>query len=331
MNLTDLLSAIDKQRNIKPSTLKAYGNNIKKLTKDITGKEYSSINYLKDFKKIKDFLNKKTISTRKNYIATILVMLRAVNKDDKLDKLIDKYSEYLMDVNSEYEDKIKNQDKDQKTSDNWMDLKELRKTALKYYTKKIRDKGINKKTKTKLSKKEYKILQAYLLVCLYLLSPDLPPRRNEYAEMKIIKSNDYAKLSDEEKEKYNFLWIKSRNNKKFIYNNQKNNKKTEVNIPSAVNSVINLYLKYHNNENFLINARGEQMKSNSLTKLLHKIFEKATGKHISSTMLRKIYVSHKFDLPKLKELEETNKKMGHTSTTMMKNYYKSDNEEKKSK
>ena len=330
MNLTDLLNAIEKQRNIKPSTLKAYSNNIKKLTKDITSKEFSSINYLKDFKKIKDFLNKKTISTRKNYIATILVMLRAVNKDDKLDKLIDQYSDYLMDVNGEYEDKIKNQEKDQKTSENWMDLQDLRKKALKYYTKKIRDKGINKKTKTKLSKKEKKILQAYLLVSLYLLDPNVPPRRNEYAGMKIIKSEDYAKLSDKEKNKFNWLWIKSRNRKKFIYNNQKNNKKNEVPITSSVNSVINLYLKYHDGEDFLLNSKNEAMKSNNLTKLLHKIFEKATGKHISSTMLRKIYVSHKFDLPKLKELEETNKKMGHTSTTMMKNYYKTDNEKKKS-
>lgn len=330
MNLTDLINAIEKQRNIKKSTLKAYENNIRKLTKDITDKEYTSINYLKDFKKIKNFLDKKTISTRKNYIATILVMLRAVNKDDKLDKLIDKYSDYLMDVNDEYENKIKNQQKTQKTSENWMELQDLRKKALKYYTKKIREKGINKKTKTKLSKKEQKILQAYLLVSLYLLDPNVPPRRNEYAGMKIIKSSDYDKLPESEKNKYNWLVIRSRNKKKFVYNNQKNNKKNEVPITSSVNSVINLYLKYHTGEDFLLNTRGEPMKSNNLTKLLHKIFEKATGKHISSTMLRKIYVSHKFDLPKLKELEETNKKMGHTSTTMMKNYYKSDSNEKKS-
>ena len=324
MNLTDLLNAIKKQRNIKETTLKAYEANIKKLTKDITDKEFSSINYLKDFKKIKSFLDKKTISTKKNYIATILVMLKAVNKNDKLDKTIDKYSDYLADVNSEYDDKIKNQVKDQKTSENWMELKELRSKALKYYTKKIRDKGIHKKTKTKLSKKEYKILQAYLLVSLYLLSPDLPPRRNIYASVKIIKSEDFAKLSDKEKDKHNWLVIKSRNRKKFVYNLQKNNTKTEINIPSSVNSVINLYLKYHDNENFLINSKGDQMKSNNLTKLLHKIFEKSTGKHISSTMLRKIFVSHKFNLPKLKELEETNKKMGHNKETMMKNYYKSE-------
>ena len=72
------------------------------------------------------------------------------------------------------------------------------------------------------------------------------------------------------------------------------------------------------------------MKSNNLTKLLHRIFEKSTGKHISSTMLRKIYVSHTFDLPKLKKLEQVNEKMGHTSQTMMKNYYKTNEKEKKS-
>ena len=125
MNLTELLNAIEKQRNIKASTLKAYKNNINKLTKDITNKEFTSVTYLKDFNKIKNYLDKKTISTRKNYIATILVMLRAMD-NDKLDKLIEKYTDYLMEVNSEYEDKIKNQEKAQKTSENWMDLLDIR-------------------------------------------------------------------------------------------------------------------------------------------------------------------------------------------------------------
>ena len=325
-----LIELIDEKRNVKASTLRAYKATIKKLTKDATDKEFKNVDFLKKFTKIKKLLEEKKLSTRKNYIATILVMLRAY--DDKYEKLIEKYTDYLNDISDKYNSEQDKQTKSIKEKENWVDMSELKTKVLKYYMKKIRANGINRKSKKVLSKKEKRILKSYLVASLYLLDPNNhPPRRNIYATLKIIKAEDYNKLTDKEKKEHNWLWLKSRNNKKFIFNQQKNKTENEIKLSPAINSVVNLYLKYHDSDDFLLDSKNKQMSSNSLTKFLTSMFKQAIGKKISSTMLRKIYVSSKFDLPALKEMKDTAKKMGNTVPIQMKHYYKSDKEEKKDK
>jgi hypothetical protein len=59
---------------------------------------------------------------------------------------------------------------------------------------------------------------------------------------------------------------------------------------------------------FLVNADGSALASvNSITRILNKVF----GKHIGSSMLRHIYITHKYGDTK-KEMEKDAAAMGHT-------------------
>jgi len=67
----------------------------------------------------------------------------------------------------------------------------------------------------------------------------------------------------------------------------------EIKVGKKLNTVLNVWLKYNKSKHLILNANGDQITPNSLTKLLIKIFE-PSGKKISSSMLRSIYISEKF-------------------------------------
>ena len=80
---------------------------------------------------------------------------------------------------------------------------------------------------------------------------------------------EYKKLPEKIKQSGNWMVIKSRNIKHFYLNDTKDKKDIIIKLSPAINSVMNLYLKYHDNREWLLyNSRGAKMNSNSLTKFL---------------------------------------------------------------
>ena len=73
---------------------------------------------------------------------------------------------------------------------------------------------------------------------------------------------------------------------------------------------MNIWLKYNESPYLILNSKGEKITTNSLTKLLTKIFE-PTGKNISSSMLRHIFITEKFP-PQTEEKIELADKMLHS-------------------
>ncbi len=314
-----LEQAIKSQRNISARSLSTYLRNLrllnKKLTKNINV-SFENLDFLKDFKTVKNELEQKTPSTRKNVLASILVGLKALKYPEKV---IEKYSKYLFDVALDYDNKMKEQKKNFKQSENWTTMKGLQ-DVLNYYASKLRRKGYIKKTK--LTTKEKDNLQRYLVLSLYLIDPKNPPRRLDYADMKIIRSDENVPNN-----KLNYLKIYSRNKKEFIFNKYKTSKKYGkqiIPLSSKLNSVVNLYLKFNPDSEYLLqNARGSKMSENSLGKYITKIFQDRIGKKISANMIRHIFLSEEYkDVPKLKELESMSEKMGHSVSEAMKTYVK---------
>ena len=60
-----------------------------------------------------------------------------------------------------------------------------------------------------------------------------------------------------------------------------------------LNSVVNLWRNFNKTEHLLIDTRGNKMTTNGLTKFLYQTFE-PTGKRISSSMIRHIYLTEKY-------------------------------------
>ena len=78
-----------------------------------------------------------------------------------------------------------------------VDGKELHKIRQKYENN-IKHIGYTQKTKELKKKKHLDLLQKYLVSALYTL---MQPRRNAFANMKVISSKEYNKLSEDDKNK----------------------------------------------------------------------------------------------------------------------------------
>ena len=86
-------------RSLSANSVRIYTSNLKKMAKLITGDPYENMEFCKEFGKITEYLNTKTIATRRNYIATIIVGC-SPEKRDKIDAgfedIIKKYKTWLI-------------------------------------------------------------------------------------------------------------------------------------------------------------------------------------------------------------------------------------------
>tara|TARA_R100000734_G_scaffold18264_1_gene15020 strand:+ start:817 stop:1740 length:924 start_codon:yes stop_codon:yes gene_type:complete len=297
MNVAEL---IKKERSsLSPSSLKAYLISLKKLNNN---KEIENLNYLKDDKAVFDKIDKLALSTKRSYLTAILVVLGAYKKEE-FNSVLEKYRKRLQDLNNEYNEKISSHEKTDKQSKNWVSLKQLNKVR-NFYKKELEEKGILKKEN--LNKKEFDLLQKYLVSSLYTLQP---PIRLDYGNMEVISN----KKDDDGKK--NFLLNKGRNKKTFIFNDFKNKKsmgKREIEINSKLNTVINLWLKHNKSKNFLLNSKNEIMNENALSKYIKKVFE-PTKKDITLNLLRHIYISENIDLEAMKKQKKLAEEMLHSA------------------
>lgn len=311
--MMDLKSLILSRRDIKEKSVQAYLIILKKLNND---KDIESLDYLNDTDTIIKKISEKKLTTQRNYVSAVLTALTCRKDVDDNDEIMMIYKDHLNNLNIEYDKFIESHEKTQSQVDNWCSLAEL-KSIRTNYKKRIRnEKYIKKET---LTPNEKELLSNYMIVSLYTL---LPPVRVDYAPMQIIKD-----ILDDDGET-NYLYIKSRNNKEFILNEYKTSKKYGkkiIEIPSELNSVINLYLKFHKlNNSFLFNSKGNYMTAVDLTKQIPKAFGEYSNKHIHLNLLRHIYISENVELPdieKIKKEKDLADTMCHSVATQ-KTYYK---------
>ena len=306
--ITDKINA---KRDIKKSTLNNYLRNIRLLAQRTTGKEFKNIDFLKDYTKVKKELKNISLSTQKTYLASIIVVMDALDANETL---LNKYKVLLQDTKSVYNEDLKGREKTAKESGQWVNIKDLEK-VLKKLGKEVRERNIGKKET--LTRSDMKLLQKLVVASLYLLDND--PRRNVYATMDIIKS------TDDIEEGKNYLVVKGRNKKWFMIQDQKSKKfkgPQKIPVNTKLNKILNLWLKYNTSKHLILNSKGNKMNTNQLTKYLNTIFS-GTGKKISTTMIRKIFLSNEFGAT-LTRMEKTAENMGHTTKTAQKNYIKKD-------
>ena len=283
----DLISKIKASRSIKDNSLKSYITSLKRLNDN---KEIENLDFLNDTGKILKKMDDLALTTKKNRLTAIIVALKAFTpKDAEESKELKFYRDKLDEFTKEYLEDIQKNQKSEKEKKNWSSLSELKK-VMNGYKRDIQERGILKKDK--LTSREFYLLQNYLITALYLL---LPPLRLDYI-MKIITDIKDAK------EDKNYLLNKSRNKKIFIireFKNVKTHGEQIIEVPKALNTIINNWLKYNKTDSFLLNNRGGAMTSNGLGKAITKAF-KPSGKDLNLGMLRKIWVSENTDSEAIK-------------------------------
>ena len=282
---------INKKRNVKSTTLNAYLLNLNKLLKlgDLTPSTENLDKLLENSDNVMDLLEGKKASTLRNYLASIVVYL---SLDEKNLELVKTYRTLMDTYQKQNNQSYAGNKKSEKQKENWTTISELQKVLGNYKKQLDRDGSLKK---DELSKKEFDLLQKWLVGSLYIADESNPPLRNDYI-MDIMSSKDYDRLDIETKQKNNYLVVKNKSNKMFSLGEYKTSQKygvKEIKVGKKLNTVLNVWLKYNKSKHLILNANGDQITPNSLTKLLIKIFE-PSGKKISSSMLRSIYISEKF-------------------------------------
>jgi hypothetical protein len=281
---------------ISESSKKLYSHNLKKLN---DGNEIKNLNFLKKTELIEEKLNKLKNNTKRSYLIAIVSVLKG---RDKFKKTKDFYYEKMMEMNKTLTD---NTDKTQKEENNWLNQDEVNEKFNDLY--KIVDQIGNKR---KLKVGQYDKLLDCLILGLYVT---MPPRRNlDYVKMVVGEDGDDKELNYY----HNGVMYFNRYKTSKTYNQQ------TAEVPDKLMKVIKLYMKFKPKDTnwFLINNKGNNIDTSvEMTRRLQNIF----GRKISSSMLRKIYLTDKYS-DNAEGLKQDASKMATSVNTINNNYIKAD-------
>ena len=226
--------------------------------------------------------------------------------------MIEEYSSLRDKLNTKYEEEQKSGVISDKQKTNFASMEEINKLLSELKT----EISVLKKKNT-LTQRDKSTIRAWILFNMLIRIPT----RNDASNMLYITQRAYKNLSQNDKEQHNYL-VNERNNMKFIYNVYKTSKKYGENIipvPADLKPMLRTYLKlmdYKTGDNIF------DMSRNAISQLLSKTSKRIIDKSISSTLIRKIYLSDKYGDVK-EEMEKDAKMMGHSKATQQAVYTKS--------
>jgi len=316
MNLEEIIKK--NKENASQTSINTCIANLKILHNLIVGnKEIKNLDFLKDYDKVLEVLNKKANTTLKNYLVAVVV---AIQKDKKFESVIEKYNSKIKELQGEVMDNYEDQKKSQSQNSNWVEYPEILKLLkqLKKDTKPYLEADPNK-----LTNKQKILIQQYLLLYLYS-GVAFPVLRNDFADMKVL-SKDIKTDPDK-----NYL-ILNKNTSLFKLNEYKTKKYNGEQIikfsDKVLKKLIQDWLDITNSEYLLINVKDKSpMSANGITKNLNSLFETYKNKKVSSSLLRSIYISHKYNNTNmtLKEKKKLGEEMLHSKKTAETVYMKVD-------
>ena len=220
------------------------------------------------------------LKTIKSCITAIVTFLKASKSDEKL---IKKYSDVLLQTGDEISKQEHKNEPSKREQGNFITRKEIEEIILKLQTLITDEKDI------KGNKKLFDLCQQYLVINLYHL---IPPLRNDFVGVLVDDTrsmNDqfnYIRLSDGE-----LILNRYKTRKSYGKNNT-------IKLPEKLVKIIrkwigirrSIYPELVCRQDLLLNQNLIPMSQVNLTQFLNKIFKRK----ISSTMLRKSYISEKY-------------------------------------
>lgn len=308
--MEEVKDLIKKERpKLKQISINQYYSHLKKLQNLFDTDNFDFLEKPEDVKnKIK---NNHFTSIRNSYNA-IIVFLLALNDKNEYDDLIEKYTKLRDELNQKYEDEQKSGVISEKQKNNFATMEEINNMLIE-----LRGEVMPLKKKKNLTKMDIATLRAWILFNMLIRIPT----RNDASNMQFITQTNYKHLSEENKKENNYL-VNERNNMKFIYNQYKTSRKygeLVVPVPSDLKPMLRLYIKLMN---YKVGDNIFPLSRNAISQLLLKHSKRILNKAISSTMIRKIYLSEKYAKVK-EEMQKDAKIMMHSKATADKIYTKS--------
>lgn len=208
------------------------------------------------------------------------------------------YNTLMMeDINTHKTSEMK-QTKNEKQTENWLSFDEVgavlanqEKNAKTLYLKPTH-------TTTDLQH-----IQNYILLCLTCGAYIGPRRSIDW----IMKWRNYDEAKD------NYVDMK---NNKFVFQSYKTAKtyhRVEEPLPKKLKAILTKWFKINPTDYILFDTKNNAITSPKITERLNGVF----GKKISTSMLRHIYVTHKFGDVNLKEIQDTARAMGNSPLQLL--------------
>jgi len=306
INSEDMSEKIQKSRpNLKPNSIKQYETHLNKLKKLF---DSDNFDFLSDPKKVMEKLEDKHYTSQRNTLNAVIILLMALNLDEKYNDLIDSYQKIRDGLNDKYLEDQQSGKISDKQKNNFAELSEIM-SMIETMKKEIVKQNL--KNKETLTGKEKELLMVYTIFSFLVKYP----LRNDLAGMKYISKTNYNKLTEDNKKENNYL-VKNKNKLMMILNQYKTSKKYGekiIELNPEISKVLRMYIKLTDKkvgEVLFTNSKGNPITRNGISQLLLKTSKKYLDKNISTTMMRKIVVSDKFADIK-EEQKELADVMGH--------------------
>ena len=292
--------------NVKPNTIRQYEIQLNKLKKVFESDDW---NFLSNPDDVVDKLKSNKYTSQRNSYNAIIVLLMALNHDNKYDDLLEAYGKLRDTLNNKYVEDQQSGKISEKQKENFAELSEIQ-GMISQMESDIKSKGL--KSQKKLSGKDKELLMVYVIYSLLIRLPI----RNDMAGMELITKTQYNKLSEEQKKNTNYL-VKEKASMFLVLNEYKTAKKygeKKIDVPKDLEKIFRMYLKLTKKEAgdvLFVSSTGKPISRNAMSQLLLKTSKKYIGKGVSTTLMRKAVVSDKFGDMK-KEQAELADIMGHS-------------------
>lgn len=282
----EILDAVIKNKeDISEASVRVYTTRLFNIANDLALKKLDE--FASKSRVILEYIAKQPATKAKSLLVALIAI---VKKKPALDAYKKRLGEYKQKINEE-ENK---QEKTEKQRDNWESWDDILKT---YHQ--IEDEALPLFKKTSWTAQNMKIMQQYVVLSLYCLTP--PRRIQDYTDFKIKNiSKNTDNFYDKEKDCLVFN----------SYKTAKNYGEQRIPCPQGLETVFELWLPIATrcSDYLLFNSYGDKLSQPSMTKLINSIFDKK----ISASMLRHIYITDVVlkDAPKNTELDKVAEAMG---------------------
>ena len=322
--LSTLITQLKEKRpHLAEGSVNMYRGGIISLFKTVNDKNsiktFTNLDWLDDSDKVSKDISDMPLQTQKILFQSASVFLDAQGKDE----LVKKYRAALFAVKKLHDTETEGQNKTVKEEENWCSWKSLEKVR-NNYKQQLMNLGLldAKITPDKVKPSQMALFQKWVITSLYTYQP---PVRADYA-MDILSQSEYDAVPDEEKSKNNYLVINKREKffhfNKYKTHNLHGDKRVKVNKP--MNAVLNKWLNINKSGWLLLNIKKEPVNENQLGKAVTVAFEPC-GKRIGINMLRKIYLTEKYQHEKAEKKADADA-MLHSVSTQQKEYVKYEKE-----
>ena len=319
VGLTDKIQA---KRKCKRSSCRVYSSNLRRINTEFSDKNFTiNLKWLQDdSKKILEKIKKlSNINQQRNFVSASIIGFDILQ--DKKNK--ETFNQYLKTLNQKKAELQRSGEMTSKQKDKYIDFNQIKKLK-RLLGREVNLSGLYKRQN--VTKKDFLKIQRYLLLSLFV---ELPPVRNEYADVTVISKKNFDKL--EKKNNANYL-VTARGGYKFYFSKYKTARtygQVVIYVPKYSKCLQRLlvkhikYLRKHFPENdaLLLSSNFGRMTRNSMTKYLQRMFQQYFKKSISTTMIRQIFLTKKFSKT-LAEQADLSKAMMHSQQTQVKDYIK---------